>query len=66
MSDIIDLTTDEQYFGRAVWIYCNQHLRPHLTGWCTVSNRNKTKLDAMSSEAAYEECAAKDMKIYRG
>lgn len=59
-------TSDEEYFGKKVWIYCNQHMRPHLTGWCTVSNRNKVKLDAQDESSAYDECKLRDFKIYQG
>ena len=61
-----DFVPDDEYFGKNVWIYCNQHLRPHLTGWCTVSNRNKVKLDAQDDVAAYAECKQRDFHIYRG
>jgi hypothetical protein len=59
-------TSDEEYFGRNVWVYCNQHLRPHQTGWCSVHNRNKTKLDATTQAEAYAECEAKGLKIWSG
>lgn len=26
------------------WVYCAQHLRPHESGWCTVSLRDKVGL----------------------
>lgn len=58
------MTQDEVKFGEKVWVYCNQHLRPHLTGWCTVDVGNKTKLDAKAEEEAYAECRAKGFKIY--
>ena len=49
-------TEDEIAFGRNAWLYCGQHLRPHMTGWCTVSTRNKIKLEAKTLEEAYEIC----------
>jgi hypothetical protein len=55
---------DERYFGSNVWVYCNQHMRPHLTGWCTVHNRNKTKLDASVVGDAYEECRVRGFDLY--
>ncbi|MFA7218976.1 MAG: hypothetical protein WC119_00425 [Synergistaceae bacterium] len=33
-------TDDFKEWGDA-WVYCNQHLRVHKTGWCTVSVNNK-------------------------
>ncbi len=34
---------DFQMFGDC-YVYCNQHLNVHKTGWCTVSVRNKISL----------------------
>lgn len=59
-------TEDEIAFGRNRWIYCAQHLRPHTTGWCTVSNDQKTLLKATTDKEAYVECVAENMEIYRG
>jgi len=53
-------------FGKDAWVYCNQHMRPHSTGWCTVSVRDKTLLDAASYESAVEECKARGLELYRG
>jgi predicted RNA-binding protein with PUA-like domain len=60
------MTEDEIGFGRKQWIYCSQHMAPHLTGWCTVSNRNKTKLDAQNRKDAYNECKRSGLKLYEG
>ena len=60
------ITEDAKHFGENVFIYCNQHLRPHRTGWCTVGVNNKVKLDATDEAAAYAECEAKGYKIYKG
>lgn len=59
-------TEDELAFGRKVWVYCNQHMNPHMTGWCTVSKRNKTKLEATNEEDARTECVAKGFELYKG
>ena len=56
--------TDHKVFGEGSWVYCDQHLRPHLTGWCSVSPRNKILLDAQDEESAYAECKAKGYKLY--
>jgi hypothetical protein len=58
------LTEDTKVFGENVWVYCNQHLRPHLTGWCTVSLHNKVQLDATNVDQAFEECKLKGFKLY--
>jgi hypothetical protein len=59
------LKGDEITFGRGKWVYCLQHLRPHLTGWCTVSDRDKIALDAIDGVAAYNECDSKGLKVYK-
>lgn len=41
-----------------IWIYCGQHLRPHTTGWCTVSTRDKRQLKARNYPDAVAECKA--------
>ncbi len=56
MSNGEQKTEDSVKFGDDAWVYCDQHLRPHMTGWCTVSVRNKVLLRAKSAEEAYAEC----------
>lgn len=36
-------TEDFKEFGDT-YVYCNQHLGVHKTGWCTVNVRNKVAL----------------------
>ena len=62
MSD--EQTEDEKAFGKDRWVYCKQHLRPHGTGWCTVSPRDKILLDAKDREAAYAEFRSKGWDIF--
>lgn len=64
MIELSTLTADQQEFGQDVWVYCDQHLRPHKTGWCTVANRNKTLLQSASEADAYAECEARGFKLY--
>jgi hypothetical protein len=59
-------TEDQIAFGRDVWVYCDQHLAAHKTGWCTVAIRNKIKLDAQNGEDAYAECKGKGYPLYKG
>lgn len=59
------LTPDETVFGRKRWVYCSQHMRPHTTGWCSVSPRLKIALEAMSGEEAYKECTDRDFPLYK-
>jgi hypothetical protein len=44
---------DDTAFGVAQ-VYCNQHMRAHGTGWCTVSNIEKFPLPADVSTAEAE------------
>lgn len=60
--------TDDTIFGD--WVYCNQHLRPHTTGWCTVHNRNKLGLGIIgnteeASAKAIQKCRDFGLKIYK-
>jgi hypothetical protein len=54
---------DDTTFG-VKFVYCNQHLSPHSTGWCTVYNYNKIPLDAQILDEAFLECKAKGYKLY--
>lgn len=58
-------TEDEIAFGRNTWVYCSQHMRPHMTGWCTVENHNKARLEATTQEDAYEECRRRGYELYK-
>lgn len=40
----IDPSSDDDTAFGTEWVYCGQHLRPHATGWCTVSNGDKLPL----------------------
>ena len=41
---------DDTAFG--AFVYCNQHLRAHGTGWCTVGNVEKVALKAATADEA--------------
>ena len=56
------LTEDLVVFGDQ-WVYCNQHLRPHKTGWCSVSPKNKVALGVKNEKEAFEKCEAWNFKI---
>lgn len=58
------ITDDEREFGRDRWVYCKAHVRPHITGWCTVSASEKVLLDARAPDDAAAEAKAKGFKIY--
>lgn len=55
---------DERAFGKDAWVYCNQHLRPHQTGWCTISARDKVGLGVSDAKAAYAKCRAWGFVLY--
>lgn len=57
-------TDDEVTFGPDTWVYCAQHLRPHLTGWCTVHVDQKTPLEAKTQDQAFAECVQRGLKLY--
>lgn len=57
-------TEDVAAFGKDAWIYCSQHMKPHQTGWCTISPRDKIGLGVDTAEAAYEKCRAWKFPIY--
>ena len=53
------------------WIYCGAHLRPHTTGWCTVSNRAKVGLGITGKGhekgvEAHRKCELLGLHLYRG
>lgn len=57
-------TEDQKVFGINKWVYCNQHMRPHLTGWCTVGVRNKILLNVSTAEEAMEKCKELKLPVY--
>ena len=61
----MSVTEDSAYFGENVMIYCGQHLRPHLTGWCTVGLEWKVRLSTNEDEAAGIQCQRLGLKLYR-
>jgi len=60
-----DETEDFKEWGDA-WVYCNQHLRPHKTGWCTVGLRNKVCVCAGNRDEseAFQKCRDIGLKLY--
>lgn len=57
-------TEDELAFGKDAWVYCNQHLRTHQTGWCTVSPRDKVGLGVKTAEEADKKCRVWGFTLY--
>lgn len=62
-------TEDEIVFGVGAWVYCSQHCKPHQTGWCSVSNRDKLGLGLSgnappTAQLAYEKCRQFGLPIY--
>lgn len=54
------------------WVYCAQHLRPHRSGWCSVSVDDKLGLgsfpgtDHEQGVAAFSKCRRLGLKLYDG
>lgn len=44
--------TDDEKLG--IYVYCAQHVGPHVSGWCTVGNDQKLGLPAETAEEARE------------
>lgn len=53
------------------WVYCHQHLRPHMTGWCTVDIGEKVGLGPMKGSAdeqyreAVTKCRRMGLELYK-
>lgn len=59
-------TEDEAVFGYNAWVYCSQHLKPHLTGWCGVSNDDKLGLGLFgqdNAKRAKEKCIRLGLQV---
>ena len=61
---LIDEQPDVAAFGRGAWVYCNQHVKPHQTGWCSISPRDKIGLGVATAKEAYAKCEAWGLKIF--
>jgi len=57
-------TDDAIEWGMGVYVYCEAHRGPHVTGWCTVGVRAKIRLDATSFEDAVSECRGKNLDLW--
>lgn len=58
---------DVEVFGEDQWVYCDQHMRPHLTGWCTVHVDNKVGLGldkTVESQKVYSKCRKLGLRIF--
>ena len=59
-----DEEADIAAFGRGAWVYCNQHMNAHPTGWCSVNPRDKVALGVTTAEEAAEKCRAWGFKLH--
>lgn len=57
-------TEDAATFGPNVWVYCRQHMRPHETGWCSVSPRDKVGLGVTTAQEAQQKCRDWGFELY--
>jgi hypothetical protein len=55
---------DSEVFGEGSWVYCEDHARPHTTGWCTVCASKKTPLNATNRDEAYTEVRKLGLPIF--
>ena len=46
---------DQVMFGDNAWVYCDQHLAVHATGWCTLGAKHKTRMLATEWKDAVKE-----------
>jgi len=60
-----DEQDDVAAFGRTAWVYCRQHVKPHPTGWCSVSPREKIGLGVTTAAEAYQKCRDWGLELYR-
>lgn len=58
-----EITQDLKTFGDC-YVYCSQHLNPHKTGWCTVPDHEKIKLESKTLEKAFDECRKLGYTLY--
>lgn len=58
------ITDDARVFGKGQWVYCNQHLAAHETGWCTIGVQDKIALGVDSHNKAVDKCRAWGLKLY--
>lgn len=56
--------SDVMAFGRDAWVYCRQHMKPHQTGWCGVSPRDKVALGVTTADAAEQKCREWGFELY--
>lgn len=61
-----DEQPDVAAFGRGAWVYCNQHMKPHQTGWCSVAVRDKIGLGVKNADEAYQKCRDWKLPLYQG
>ena len=60
-----DEQPDVAAFGRGAWVYCSQHMKPHQTGWCGVSVRDKIGLGVKTAQEAYQKCRDWKLPLYQ-
>jgi hypothetical protein len=54
----------DEIFGDTL-IYCNQHLKVHKTGWCSVSVRDKVGLGTKDHKEAVEKCREWGFRLHQ-
>jgi hypothetical protein len=60
-------TDDELVFGKDAWVYCYDHCKPHMTGWCGIGVSHKLGLGLVGrseEQNAYDKCELFNLRIY--
>jgi hypothetical protein len=56
------VVTDDVSMGK--FVYCNQHLAVHATGWCSVDVRDKIPMKADNIVEAVREARTMGLKLH--
>lgn len=64
------LAPDALVFGEKTYVYCTEHLNPHLTGWCTIEVDKKVGLGIKhegheSRERARDKCRSLGLRLFQ-
>lgn len=61
---------DHEVFGEEQWVYCSQHMKAHLTGWCGVDVMDKVGLGIKGKgekqeQEAIQKCRHLKLPLFR-
>lgn len=55
---------DQVVFGDNAWVYCDQHLSVHATGWCTLGVKHKTLMYSKHWDEAVKEARERGFVLH--